>query len=124
MGGAVLRLLLVSTAFALTACEQCSQDYSPPIYIDTASNPYPYFQRTTNTDLERVTWLNRTTLDAGDGLVEGPFWELIWPLGYFWVMHISMDIPVAPGENDVLVTEFDKGSSCGFWTEYVITYIP
>jgi hypothetical protein len=124
MGGMVLRSLLVATALAITACEQCSQDYSPPTHIDTTSNPYPYFSRTTNTDLERVTWLNRTTLDAGDGLVEGPFLELIWPLGYFWVMHISMDITLTPGENDVLVTEFDKDSSCGFWDEYVITYTP
>ena len=117
--------VVVCLALLVTGCGQtCSQDPWPPSYIDTSSNPYHLAWRTTNTDLGRVTWLNRTTLEAGEAAIEGPFYELIWPFGYYWVMRVSMDIPLATGANDIVVTQYDRGWSCGFYDEYVITYIP
>ncbi|KPK11954.1 MAG: hypothetical protein AMJ68_03925 [Acidithiobacillales bacterium SG8_45] len=117
-------LAAVFLAVFLSGCEQCSQDYSDPQYIDTTISPYHLAWRTTNTDLERVTWLNRTTAEAGTAVVEGPVYEVIFPFGYFWVMKISMDIPLADGENSIVTTSYDRGSSCGFFDEYRITFIP
>jgi len=117
--------VLVYVVFALMAsgCEQCTQDPFPPTYIDSTTSPYHLAWSTTNTDLERVTWLNKTTTEAGDGVVDGPYWEWIF-FGYAWVMHVSMDIPLAAGENIIVVFEYDRGSSCGFHDDYVITYYP
>jgi hypothetical protein len=121
----VLRCAIVLLVLLVSGCgDYCSQDDWPPTYIDTTVSPYHLAYRTTNTDLERVTWLNRTTSEAGDASVEGPYYELIWPLGYFWVMRVSMDIPLVAGANDIRVMEYDRGSSCGFYDDYVITYFP
>ena len=116
--------LAVFLVVILSGCEQCNQDYSDPQYIDTTTNLYHLAWRTTNTDLERVTWLNRTTAEAGSALVEGPIYEAIFPLGYFWLMKVSMDIPLADGENNIVTTSYDRGFSCGFFDEYRITFIP
>jgi len=116
-------LVFILLASMVSGCEQCSQDPYPPSYVDATTSPYHLAWSTTNTDLERVTWLNQTTSEAGDGVVDGPYWEWIF-FGYAWVMHVSMDIPLVPGANTVVVYTYDRGSSCGFHDDYVITYYP
>lgn len=117
--------IVVLLALMVAGCgQQCTQDYSPPVYIDSTTSPYHLAWSTTNTDLGRVIWLNRTTSETGEAIIDGPVWELIWPFGYFQVMKVSMDIPLAPGANDILVTQYDRGWNCGFYDETVITYFP
>lgn len=115
--------VIVCFAVLLGGCGQsCSQDPPTPSYIDTTSNPYYLSWYTTNTDLGRVTWHNHTTSEVGEAMISGPTVEYFWPFGYYEAMHVEMYIPLASGSNNITVTSYDKGWSCGFYDEYVITY--
>lgn len=116
--------LLLLVAVAISGCERCTQESYPPTAIDTSDNPYHFAWLTTNLNLSQVTWLNRTTGEFGSATITGPEEHCIWPLGCFDALSVEMDVNLVPGENSIQIAEYQSGSSCAFYDEYLITYIP
>lgn len=117
--------ILVGLALLLGGCGQsCSQDEPIPRVIDTTKNPYYLSWYTSDLELGRVVWDNRTTGEVGEAMISGPTLENFWPFGYYQALHVEMYIPLASGTNDIVVTRYEQGWSCGFYEEYLITYFP
>ena len=105
----------------LTGCgadESCEQDYPPPIQITTSQNTYTIDYNSTDLAISEVRWENPTT--GGSGVATIDVYKGCFPIfGCGTGLAITMDIPLAAGENTVYV--FERSGGCEWRSDYVIS---
>jgi len=114
VGGAIMLGLLTGCG----AGESCEQDYTAPREIATGDATYQLSYLSSDLAMHPVRWENRTT--GGAGMAAMVIEDRCVPFfGCNTWRVISMDIPLAAGDNTVYV--FEKDGGCEWRSDYVIT---
>lgn len=98
-GRAIPGILVVVVAL-LAACV-CAEERLGPYEKTVASDVYTESVVTTNTEIESISWHNRTTGQSGTGQITYPYYTCIMLAGCGNWLRYEVSVPVAVGFNKV-----------------------
>lgn len=110
---------VLGASLLLSACgSSCEDDVGPASIIETSSNPYQIFRRSTDLDIVSARWENHTTNQSGTATVYQDY-ACVFPIGCGTWTHIEASIPLTRGLNRV--SFYEKSDGCEWRDENDIT---